>query len=82
MFYKMAATTGAFRMTHSSSTSFVIYGLVVRAHGSWVYSAFNKNEYRKISGGEARPARKDEKLTAIYEPTAYKMWDPRHLTAF
>jgi hypothetical protein len=38
-------------------------------YGSGVYSAFNKNEYRKISGGKARTACKDGNLTTIYEPT-------------
>jgi hypothetical protein len=25
-------------------------------------------------------SRKDDNLTAIYEPTVYKMWEPRRLT--
>jgi hypothetical protein len=33
------------------------------------YSAYNKNEYKKISGGKARPAFKADNLSAIYEPT-------------
>jgi hypothetical protein len=28
-----------------------------------------------------RPARKADNLTAICEPTVYKMWEPRRLTA-
>jgi hypothetical protein len=35
---------------------------------------------RNIPGGEGRPARKAENLTAICEPTVYKMWEPRRLT--
>jgi hypothetical protein len=30
--------------------------------------------------GKRRPTRKAELLTAISEPTVYKMWDPRRLT--
>jgi hypothetical protein len=36
---------------------------------------------RNIPGGEGRPARKADKLTAICEPIVYKMWKPQHLTA-
>jgi hypothetical protein len=36
---------------------------------------------RNIPGGEGRPARKADNLTAIYEPIVYKMWEPQHLTA-
>jgi hypothetical protein len=36
---------------------------------------------RNIPGGEGRPARKADILTAICEPTVYKMWEPQHLTA-
>jgi hypothetical protein len=36
---------------------------------------------RNIPGGEGRPARKADNLTAICEPTVYKMWEPQHLTA-
>jgi hypothetical protein len=35
---------------------------------------------RNIPGGEGRPARKADILTAIYELIIYKMWEPRHLT--
>jgi hypothetical protein len=35
---------------------------------------------RNIPGGEGRPARKADSLTAICEPIAYKMWEPQHLT--
>jgi hypothetical protein len=31
-------------------------------------------------GGEGRSASKADNLTAIYEPTVYKMWEPRRLT--
>jgi hypothetical protein len=45
------------------------------------HSASNRNEYRESSrGGEGRPARKTDKLTAICEPILYKMWEPRRLT--
>jgi hypothetical protein len=35
---------------------------------------------RNIPVGEGRPARKADNLTAICEPTVYKMWEPQHLT--
>jgi hypothetical protein len=35
---------------------------------------------RNPSGGKGRPVRKAEKLTAIYEPSVWKMWEPRRLT--
>jgi hypothetical protein len=35
---------------------------------------------RNIPGGEKRPARKADNLTAICEPIIYKMWEPPHLT--
>jgi hypothetical protein len=35
--------------------------------------------YQEFSWGKRRPVRKDD-LTAIYKPTAYKMWEPRRLT--
>jgi hypothetical protein len=34
-----------------------------------------------IPGGEGRPTRKADNLTAICEPIVYKMWEPQHLTA-
>jgi hypothetical protein len=34
---------------------------------------------RNLSRGNRRPARKAEKLTAIYEQTVYKMWEPQPL---
>jgi hypothetical protein len=36
---------------------------------------------RNIPGGEGRPAREADNLTAICEPIYYKMWEPQHLTA-
>jgi hypothetical protein len=33
--------------------------------------------FPKCSG---RPARKADKITAIYEPIVYTMWEPQHLT--
>jgi hypothetical protein len=36
---------------------------------------------RNLPGGEGRPARKADNLTAICEPIVYKMWEPQHLTA-
>jgi hypothetical protein len=35
---------------------------------------------RNLPGGEGRPARKADNLTAICEPTVYKLSDPQHLT--
>jgi hypothetical protein len=35
---------------------------------------------RNPPGGKRRAARKANNLTAICEPTAYKMWEPRRLT--
>jgi hypothetical protein len=29
---------------------------------------------------KARPVRRADNLTAIYEPIVYTMWDPQHLT--
>jgi hypothetical protein len=39
------------------------------ALGLGVYSASNRNEYRKISGGKAQPVRRADNLAAIREPT-------------
>jgi hypothetical protein len=36
---------------------------------------------RNLLGGKGRPARKADNLTIICEPTVYKMWEPRRLTA-
>jgi hypothetical protein len=36
---------------------------------------------RNISGGEGRPARKADTLTAICEPSVYNMWEAQHVTA-
>jgi hypothetical protein len=36
---------------------------------SGTYSASNRNEYRKISGGKARSACKAENFTTICQPT-------------
>jgi hypothetical protein len=51
------------------------------ALGPGVYSASNRNEYQELIkiiflGGKARPARKADNLTAIYEPIVKVMWDP------
>jgi hypothetical protein len=35
---------------------------------------------RNLSGGKRWTARKADSLTAICEPVAYKMWEPRQLT--
>jgi hypothetical protein len=35
---------------------------------------------RNLPGAKGRPARKADKITAICEPTVYKMWKPRRLT--
>jgi hypothetical protein len=36
---------------------------------------------RNLPGGKGRPERKADSLTAICEPTVYKMWGPRRLKA-
>jgi hypothetical protein len=35
---------------------------------------------RNLLGGTGRPARGADNLTAICEPTVYKMWEPRRIT--
>jgi hypothetical protein len=35
---------------------------------------------RNLPGGEKRPAHKADNITAICEPTVYKMWQPLRLT--
>jgi hypothetical protein len=35
---------------------------------------------RNLPGGKGGPGRKADNLTAICEPTVYKMWEPRYLT--
>jgi hypothetical protein len=45
-------------------------------HGSGVYLVSNRNDYRKISGGKARPECKAVNLTAIQEPTVYRSYRP------
>jgi hypothetical protein len=35
---------------------------------------------RNLPGGKKRPARRADNLTAICEPTVWKMWEPRRLT--
>jgi hypothetical protein len=35
---------------------------------------------RNLLGGKARPARRADNLTAIYEPIVLIMWEPRRLT--
>jgi hypothetical protein len=34
---------------------------------------------RNLPGGKGRSARKADNVTAICEPIAWKMWEPRHL---
>jgi hypothetical protein len=36
---------------------------------------------RNLPGAKGHPARKADSLTAICEPTVYKMWEPRRITA-
>jgi hypothetical protein len=36
---------------------------------------------RKYFGGKRRPVHNADNLTTIYEPTDYKMWEPRRLNA-
>jgi hypothetical protein len=50
-------------------------------HGSGVYSASNRNEYRKIFGDRERPACKANNLMAIHEPIVETMWSPRYLAS-
>jgi ABC-type cobalt transport system substrate-binding protein len=33
-------------------------------------------QYQTLFGGEERPARKADNITANYEPIVYKIWDP------
>jgi hypothetical protein len=42
--------------------------------------ALTEMSTRNLPGGKGRPARKADNLTAICEPTVYKMWEPRRLT--
>jgi hypothetical protein len=35
---------------------------------------------RNLPGGERRPARKADNLTAICKPIVYQMWESRYLT--
>jgi hypothetical protein len=35
---------------------------------------------KNLPGGKAEPAGGADNLTAICEPTVYKMWEPRRLT--
>jgi hypothetical protein len=35
---------------------------------------------RNLPGGKGRPARNADSLTAICEPTLYKIWEPRRVT--
>jgi hypothetical protein len=51
-------------------------------YGPGEYPASYRNEYQNSSGGgrmEREQARKTGNLTAICEPSVYKMWDPQHL---
>jgi hypothetical protein len=44
-------------------------------------AALTKMITRRAFWGKARQAHNDDNLIAVPEPTVYKMWDPRHLTA-
>jgi hypothetical protein len=35
---------------------------------------------RNLPGGKRQPACEADNLTALYEPTVWKMWEPRRLT--
>jgi hypothetical protein len=35
---------------------------------------------KNLPVGKARPPRKADNLADIYKPSAYNMWEPRHLT--
>jgi hypothetical protein len=58
-----------------------IYIILSAASSRRVYSAYNKWVPEDISGGRARPARKVDKLAALYKPIVWTMWDPRHLAS-
>jgi hypothetical protein len=61
---------------------FSIYLILRAAVGAGVYSASTINEYRKKNiflDSRARPVRKADNLTAIFQPIIYTMWDPQHL---
>jgi hypothetical protein len=51
-------------------------------YGPGVDSDSNRNEYQESSWGVKgyRPGSKTDNLTAVYEPTVHKMWEPRCLT--
>jgi hypothetical protein len=45
-----------------------------------VGSVSNRNEYQESFGRKGRPLRKADNLTAICEPTVYKIWQYGRLT--
>jgi hypothetical protein len=49
-------------------------------YGPGVDLASNRKEYQELPWGIGRQVREADNLTAIYEPTVYKMWEPRSLT--
>jgi hypothetical protein len=62
---------------------FSICLILPAALGPGVYSASDRNEYQKqervFLGSKVRPVRKIDNLTAICEPTVYRMRNPQHL---
>jgi hypothetical protein len=45
-----------------------------------VDEASNRNEYQGLLPGKGRPVHKAGNISAIFESTVPKMWEPRHLT--
>jgi hypothetical protein len=47
----------------------------------WLTQPLTEISTRNLPGGKGRPANKAGNLTAISEPTDWKMWEPQCLTA-
>jgi hypothetical protein len=63
------------------SLDFSIYLILPAALLPWVRLNLQQKWVLGIFlGGQGRPARKSDNLTAICEPTVYKMWEPQRLT--
>jgi hypothetical protein len=63
---------------------FTIYLILPAALGPGVYSAYNRNVYRKqknmFPGSRSWPAGKYDNLAANSESIVKTMWDPQYLT--